>query len=336
MSDMLISIIVPIYNVQDYITECLESIAAQTCTDSVECILIDDCGDDGSMKLAREFVDHYKGDIHFRILSHEHNRGLSAARNTGLMEAVGRYVYFIDGDDSIFPHCLEYLMDVALKFPDAEMIAAGAKTSDKKNTKYFTMEKPFPEYANNHQWIARTLLIRGGWKGIPVTAWNRLVRKDFLLQHHLFFLEGLIHEDELWNFMLAQKLGSIAFCKHDTYNYRLRMQSITTSYKSKDERALVSIPLWHEILNRFSPDMQKEETHALWQIINDSSPSCYDQKVRKETRGILWQLVRKKIWPTSFLIILYLMPFIFYIKFIRKQVAHLSRIDAGSYSCCIS
>jgi glycosyltransferase involved in cell wall biosynthesis len=336
MSDMLISIIVPIYNVQDYITECLESIAAQTCTDSVECILIDDCGDDGSMKLAREFVDHYKGDIHFRILSHEHNRGLSAARNTGIIEAVGKYVYFIDGDDYIFPDCLKHLVEVALKYPDVEMIAAGAKITNKKKAKYFTMEKPFPDYANNPQWIARTLLIRGGWKGIPVTAWNRLVRKDFLLQHHLFFLEGLIHEDELWNFMLAQKLGSIAFCKHDTYNYRLRMQSITTSYKSKDERALVSIPLWHEILNRFSPDMQKEETHALWQIINDSSPSCYDQKVRKETRGILWQLVRKKIWPTSFLIILYLMPFIFYIKFIRKQVAHLSRIDADSYSCCIS
>lgn len=336
MSDMLISIIIPIYNVQDYITECLESIAAQTYINGVECILVDDCGDDGSMKLAREFVDNYKGGIPFRILSHEHNRGLSAARNTGIMEAAGKYVYFIDGDDSIIPDCLKHFVEVALKFPDAEMIAAGAKITDKKKKKYFTMEKPFPDYADNPQWIARTLLMRGGQRGIPVTAWNRLVRKDFLLRHHLFFMEGLIHEDELWNFMLARKLSSIAFCKHDTYYYRLRMQSITTSYKSKDERALVNIPLWHEILNRFSPDMQKEETHALWQLINDSSPSCYDQTVRKETRGILWHLVRKKIWPTSYLIFIYLIPFVFYIKFIRKQVAHLSEIDVDSYSCCIS
>ena len=336
MSDVIISIVVPVYNVQDYITECLESIAAQTYTNGVECIIVDDCGKDDSIMKAKEFLNDYKGEILFSIVSHECNRGLSAARNTGIMNAKGEYVLFIDSDDTIFPDCLKFFTEVALKYPDAEMIAAGAKTTEKKNKKRFTMEKSFPDYSNNPEWIARTLLMRGGRTGIPVTAWNRLVKKDFLLQHQLFFREGLMHEDELWNFMLAQELSCIAFCRHDTYFYRTRPQSIITSYRTKDERALACLPLWYDILERFTPELQKEQTYSLWQIINDASPSCYDQKVRKNTRGILWKLVKKNIWPTSYLIFLYLIPFIFYIKFIRKQIPKLSKIDTTAYSCCIS
>lgn len=336
MSDITVSIIIPVYNVQDYITECLASVATQTYTKGVECIIVDDCGKDDSMKKAGEYIEGYKGEINFRIVSHECNKGLSAARNTGIMNAKGTYVYFMDSDDTILPDCLKHIMDVALQYPDAEMIAAGARTTNKKDIKRFTMEKPFPDYSNNPEWIARTLFRRGGRKGIPVTAWNRLVKKDFLLQHQLFFREGMMHEDELWNFMLAQKLSCVAFCKHDTYCYRTRPQSIITSYKTKDERALACLPLWHEILERFTPEMPKEQMHSLWQIINDTSPSCYDARVRKETRGILWQLVKKNIWPTSYLIFLYLIPFIFYIKFIRKQIPKLSSINTAPYSCCIS
>lgn len=336
MSDVTVSIIVPVYNVQDYITECLASIAAQTYSGGVECIIVDDCGKDESMQKVHQFLSGYTGEILFRTVTHEQNRGLSAARNTGITNACGKYVYFVDSDDTILPDCLERIMAVAQKYPDAEMIAAGARTSVKKDAKRFTMEKPFPDYSNNPEWIARTLLRRGGQKGIPVTAWNRMVRREFLLQHELYFCEGMMHEDELWNFLLAQHLSRIAFCKHDTYCYRTRPQSIITSYKSKDERALACLPLWHEILGMFTPERQMEQTHSLWQIINDASPSCYDRKVRKETRGILWQLVRKNIWPTSYLIFLYLIPCIFYVKFIRKQIPKLSSINTAPYSCCIS
>ena len=336
MSDVTVSIIVPVYNVQDYITECLASIAAQTYTSSMECIIVDDCGNDDSMIKVKKFLHVYTGEILFKVISHEQNKGLSAARNTGIMNANGKYVYFMDSDDTILPNCVKYFMDVAHTYPNAELIAAGAKTTIKKDAKRFTMEKAFPDYSNNPEWIARTLFRRGGKNGIPVTAWNKLVRRDFLLQHQLFFREGMMHEDELWNFMLAQELSCIAICRHDTYCYRIRPQSIITSYKKKDERALACLPLWHEILNRFTPDMQKEQMHSLWHIINDTSPSCYDPIVRKETRGILWRLVKKKIWPTSYLIFLYLIPFIFYIKFIRKQIPKLSSIDTATYSCCIS
>ena len=336
MSLCSISVIIPVYNVRDYITECLVSVAEQTYTNNVECLIVDDCGKDDSILLAQAFVDGYEGDIDFRILRHERNRGLSAARNTGIVNARGTYVLFVDSDDTIMPDCLFHLVNVAHRYPTAEIIAAGAKTNWKGFEKQFTMEKPFPDFADNPQWIARTILMRGGKDGIPVTAWNRLVKKDFLLEHKLLFREGILHEDELWNFMLAQKVRHIAFCKHDTYFYRTRPQSIMTGFRDKDVHAMACLPMWKEMLEHFTPDLEKEQTHSLWQCINDVSPNCRDRIVRKEVLGILTQLVRKGIWPTSFLIGTYLLPFIFYVKFIRKLVAKMSKINVARYSCCMS
>lgn len=336
MSSTSVSIVVPVYNVRDYITECLSSIAEQTYTNGVECLLIDDFGNDDSMSLVQAFLKDYEGEISFRIIKHEQNKGLSAARNTGILNACGTYVLFVDSDDTITPDCIECFMNAASLHPKAEMIVAGAKTNIKEREAYHSMEKPFPDYADNPQWIARTILMRGGREGIPVTAWNRLVKKDFLLQHQLFFCEGLLHEDELWNFLLAQKVNHIAFCRRDTYFYRMRPQSIMTGFRSKDENALSCLPVWKEMLEHFTPELGKEQIHSLWQCINDVSPSCRDPFVRREVRGILWQLVKKGIWPTSHLIFVYLLPFVFYVKFIRKLVAKMSRIDVSCYSCCMS
>ena len=133
MPETIISIIIPIYNVQDYIIECLDSIASQTYTAGVECILVDDCGNDNSMKMVNDYLDSYKGEIDFRIVKHEHNRGLSAARNTGIMDAKGKYVLFVDSDDSISDQCLMYFMQVAQQYPEAQMIAAGAKTTKRRS-----------------------------------------------------------------------------------------------------------------------------------------------------------------------------------------------------------
>lgn len=336
MSLYSISIIIPVYNVRDYITECLVSVAEQTYTKGVECLIVDDCAKDDSILLAQAFIDKYQGEIDFRILRHERNRGLSAARNTGIANARGTYVLFVDSDDTIMPDCLFHLVNVVHRYPTAEIIAAGAKTNWKGLEKQFTMEKPFPDFADNPQWIARTMLMRGGKDGIPVTAWNRLVKKDFLLEHKLLFREGILHEDELWNFMLAQKVRYIAFCKHDTYFYRTRPQSIMTGFRDKDVHAMACLPVWKEMLEHFTPDLEKEQTHSLWQCINDVSPNCRDRIVRKEVFGILMQLTRKGIWPTSYLIGIYLLPFVFYVKFIRKLVAKMSKINVARYSCCMS
>lgn len=332
MSDTLISVIIPVYNVQDYITECIESIAQQTFTSGVECIIVDDCGSDNSMALVREFLEDYRRDIRFRIITHEKNRGLSAARNTGIMNSDGKYVLFIDSDDSISADCLLSFTKTLSKYPQAEMVVAGAKVNRKNLQKYYTMEKDFPDYADNPQWIARVIYTKGGKNGIPVTAWNRLLQKDFIMRHRLFFLEGVLCEDILWNFLLAEKLTKVAFCKHDTYFYRKRPQSIMTSFKNHDENARSCLPVWHEMLNHFSLEWEKEQTKSLWRSINSVSPTGHDPYVRKEVLGILRQLIEKRIWPTSIFIYIYIMPPVFYIRFIRKLVAKTSIISIAHIS----
>lgn len=98
----MISIIIPVFEVQSYIRQCLESVANQTYKD-IEVIIVDDCGKDDSMQVVESFVEEYKGPIAFKIVRHSYNRGLSAARNTGLSVAKGEYISFIDSDDYIAP-----------------------------------------------------------------------------------------------------------------------------------------------------------------------------------------------------------------------------------------
>ena len=115
---MKVSIIIPVYNVAKYIERCLLSVLDQTWQD-LEVILVNDCTPDNSMEIARRVVaSHPRGTV-VRCLEHEENRGLSAARNTGISASVGDYLYFLDSDDYISANAIELLADAAVqKRPD--------------------------------------------------------------------------------------------------------------------------------------------------------------------------------------------------------------------------
>lgn len=211
---MKISIIVPVYNVEQYIKECFDSIAVQTYNGDIECIFVDDCGKDNSVAVLEKLITDYHGAIKFSIVHHEHNKGLSGARNTGIRKASGDYLYFLDSDDSITSDCIEKLTALAEKYPGVDIVQGSTKS---KLDWFQLANKRFPEFSDNFKWIRRTMLLR---YSIPMTAWNKLVRKDMVVKNGLYFEEGLIHEDEIWNFMLAKHVHSIAFCCDITYMYR--------------------------------------------------------------------------------------------------------------------
>lgn len=104
---MNISVIIPVYNVERYVERCLLSIINQTYTESVECIVVNDCTPDNSMKIVEKLVADYKGSIQFKLLCHKHNRGLAAVRNTGINNAGGKYIVHVDSDDYCEPDMLE-------------------------------------------------------------------------------------------------------------------------------------------------------------------------------------------------------------------------------------
>ena len=229
---MKISIIVPVYNVEQYIKECFDSIAAQTYKGEIECIFVDDCGQDDSVAILEQLIAEYKGPIQFSIVHHEHNKGLSGARNTGIRNAKGDYLYFIDSDDSITSDCIEKLTTLAEKYPGVEIVQGSAKS----NSDWLMLKWNLtPEYSESFKWIRTTMLKR---YVLPMTAWNKLVRRDFVLEHELYFAEGMIHEDEVWNFMLSKYVHRIAFCFDATYNYRVNDEGIMHQVKANPKRYL--------------------------------------------------------------------------------------------------
>lgn len=211
-----VSIIIPVYNVEKYIEDCLESVVEQTCTSPIECILVDDCGTDNSVALAKQFVQHYNGPIQFTMLHHEHNKGLSAARNTAIREAKGEYVYFLDSDDKLFPDSMSHLLSIADKYQDAEIIH-GCITPG-----FILSRDVFPEYSNDIEWIRQGLCTIT----IPDPACNKLVKRDFIIQNNLFFVEGYLQEDTIWSYQIQKFIKAIAFCFEATYWYRYNANSI--------------------------------------------------------------------------------------------------------------
>lgn len=218
-----ISIIIPVYNVENYISTCIESVINQTYDGTIECLIIDDCTPDKSIEKVENLIRNLsKDNITFKIIKHKINRGLSAARNTGIKEASGEYLYFIDGDDYITTNCIEDLIALYLKHPNVQLIQGGAIS---KRFKEFSLQnrKDLPEYTTNKEWIKCSFLQKNVF---PVTSWNKLVKKDFIIKNDLFFKENIIHEDEHWNFFVCKKLESMAFCLKDTYYYIERNCSI--------------------------------------------------------------------------------------------------------------
>ena len=219
---MKISIIVPMYQVEQYLAICLKSITDQTMTDGVECILVDDCGSDRSLFIAKDFIEHYQGNVLFRIVEREKNGGLSAARNSGIDVASGEYVYFLDSDDEITPNCLEIMWSLVEKYGKVNLVQ-GAFFEDEKYANSISNIK-FPEFCTCQAEI-KTFLLQ--YLGDIVGAQSRLINLSFLREHHLYFEEGIIHEDNLWTFFLSKYVRTMAYCDVCTYYHRYNPNSIT-------------------------------------------------------------------------------------------------------------
>ena len=173
----IISIIIPIYNVEEYIIECLESIYNQTYK-NIEVILVDDCGSDNSMNIVKEYLTPEKHSF-TKIIQHQQNKGLSAARNTGIKHATGDYIYFIDSDDFITPNCIESFYNLIQKYNNPEIIFGSATFYPYQwgNFSLDTNKNELSEYCSNKKNINKYFFNNDY---LPVTAWNKLVKKDFI------------------------------------------------------------------------------------------------------------------------------------------------------------
>ena len=130
-----------VYNVEKYVAECLNSVISQTYDHSkIECIIVNDCTTDDSMDIVYEIIKKYDGGMSFIICRHEHNEGLSAARNTGIELAKGNYIFFIDSDDYIYPNSLELLLNASKIYGYSDMVVGNFYYEFLKKN-YYTFDK---------------------------------------------------------------------------------------------------------------------------------------------------------------------------------------------------
>lgn len=230
---MKVSIIIPIYNVSKYIERCLRSALDQTWKD-LEIILVNDCTPDDSMDIVRNVLETSSRIDIVTILKHERNRGLSAARNTGIRQAAGDYLYFLDSDDYIPANSIELLADAAIRHNVDFVIGDFAVVGTFRkipplllNTGMLDGNKAVLSTFSKTQW--------------PVMACNKLISSSFLLKKNLFFKEGLLHEDDLWSFMVACKACSAYVIKRITYFYYIQQNSITGQPSIKNLESRIQI-----------------------------------------------------------------------------------------------
>ena len=231
-SKPLISVIVPVYNVEDYIDECIESIISQTYS-KLEIIIVND----GSKDRSREKCEKYVGlDNRIRIID-KSNGGLSSARNAGIKVATGDYLCFIDSDDYIENTMIESLLRVS-QMEQADIVCCNydnvnekSGTISKHNIRFQGIEK------YNRQEAHELMLAEDFFKCF---AWNKLYKKE--LFDNIQYPEGLHYEDILTLYKLIKKANTIVFTSEPLYHYRVRENSITRSFFTDKEYELL-IPI---------------------------------------------------------------------------------------------
>lgn len=224
--DVLLSVIIPIYNCEPFLRVCVESVNhalthAARGQHKVEVLLIDDGSTDHSGQLADELAKEAEANpqiIPTRVI-HQQNGGLSAARNTGLMAARGDFIFFLDADDRFRSHFMHELV-VNLATPDTESLDAFVLSYANFNDgegegghgfgleKVETLGRQDAAFSISRHNLAAYLMESSKQEYTYYQiAWRYIVRRSFLLEHELYFVEGLLHEDEEWTSRLMTALS---------------------------------------------------------------------------------------------------------------------------------
>lgn len=254
----MVSIIIPLYNVEKYIHDSLKSAMKQS-FENIEIILVNDCSTDKTLEVASQLVEQSPIKEKVRIISQDINKGASAARNLGIEQAKGEYIFFMDADDEITKDCIklhyEALVSSDADFSIANMKIIGARSIHSRfiNCEEISTHTPLESFLSR-QWI---------W-----SPWNKLYRKDFLKKKNIKFKEGLRYsEDTLWSYFTSKSALKIQPIDDITYLYKIRPNSTTTRKVDKTK-----IDSANYIISTLSND---------WSNLNESIKEKYSSLFNK-------------------------------------------------------
>ena len=273
---MNLSIIVPIYNVKDFIIDCLNSIYSKNSLLDFEVICVDDCGKDNSIELINKYVKKHKIN-NLRIITHKKNSGLSAARNTGLKNAKGKYICYLDSDDMINAPELNKLVKNALK-NDLD-IADGNYSEIFETTKNISVGNVSKKGLDSETIYSGEEFFEKISKDFAPMVWQRIYKRKYLLDNELFFCEGLKFEDEEFSPRAIIKAKKIMHFDCCMYIYRRRDDSITTSMTKNNDWVNHYLKIIYSLIDFSKTNISKKCSKHLYNRIGQIVLSLYKNPV---------------------------------------------------------
>ena len=274
---MDLSIIVPIYNVEKYIIECLESIYQDNALSNFEVLCIDDCGNDESINLVKKYVRENKIN-NLKIIRHKKNGGLSAARNTGIKNASGKYLCLLDSDDMIKAKELKEAVDKAIA-NDLDILECNYAevTETNQNIKLGnTIDNVFDENKVYPGKAFFPLMMEAYYTAI---VWRRIYKKDYLKRKKLSFYEGLKFEDEEFTPRAIISADRIMHSNKQIYIYRRRDGSITTTKNKDIDWVNHYVKIIHSLSNFVNKVEDKQCLNVLRDRMGNLSLSIYKNAI---------------------------------------------------------
>lgn len=279
-----VSVIVPIYNIENYLDRCLNSLAKQTLSE-LEVILINDGSLDNSEEVVNKYLKSHSSLFHYYK---KENGGLSDARNYGLKYASGEYIAFLDGDDYVEPDIYQ-LMYLKAKEQDYKIVECD----------YFYTYEDKEKYIKGRKYKSiKDYLVNG-----RVVAWNKLLKSEWLLTSNILFPKSLIYEDVEFFFKIVSKLGSIdelGYVHKGLIHYVQRSNSI--SYV-ETIRVLQIINIYENIIQYYQSVNKYDDYEKVIEYRFVRSVFCSflkkaahikDKEVRKKVFSSFWSTVKTK------------------------------------------
>jgi len=283
--DPLVTISIPIFKCEKFIENCLLSIKNQNYK-NIEVILVNDVTPDNSAVIAEKFISDHQL-TNWRMIHLKENSGLSVVRNEGIANAQGKYIFFVDSDDELYPDAIENLVS------KAEETHADIVMGEVQGIKIPSREiiDVFPIYT-------RTDILEGNLNilkelvdsGFAVSSWNKLITVDFLRSHNLYFTKGLYAQDSLHTFEMGLFLEKIVFLRKKTYKYYLHQDSVIHNRKK------IHFDNWITIAQKLNSYLMKEKSTLRKKLILE-----YLVNFKAITLEMNWKAQQnEQLWKASY------------------------------------
>lgn len=312
-NNKILSIIIPVYNVEQYIRQCLDSIFNQNVDENLyEVIIVNDGTKDGSMNIVNSFTDHTN-----LLVVNQVNQGLSMARNNGLKASSSKYVWFVDSDDWLIQGSIDKVL-AAIKDNECIDVIATILLCHKEESSF-----EYKEYTPAHYKLTGKEYL---WSGYSKGASQRyIMRKDFLLYNNLSFYPQLLHEDGLFGNQMLYLARSIIILPEPVYVYRIRNNgSIMSSIKIKsaDDLLFIYNALLEFMYEKVSPEDYIRYRISISSVLYSLMLFCipiydtpefksfyrFNKTYIKKQSSVLWQ--SPKYWEKALLMCFFPMQFI--------------------------